>query len=52
MSDPHPRDMAEALKWAVSKAQQEAKTCEMTRLMHLPALKQALDKAEREARRS
>jgi len=52
MSSPHPNDTAEALKWAVKKAEEAAKDDEIVRLMHLPALKHMRDEAEREARRS
>lgn len=46
----HPNDKLAALDWALAKAREAALSDEIVRLMHLPALQQLRDEAQREAR--
>lgn len=50
MSQPHPQDTNAALEWAVKQAEAAAKTDELVRLTHLPALRSLRDQAARDSR--
>jgi hypothetical protein len=50
MSQPHPQDISAALEWAVRQAEAKAKTDDLVRLMHLPALRSLRDQAVRDSR--
>lgn len=50
MNTLHPNDKLAALDWALAKAREDAKTDEIVRLMHLPALQALRDDAQREVR--
>ena len=45
----HPNDTLGALDWAVGKAEQDAATDDLVRLVYLPALREKRDEAKREA---
>jgi len=52
MPSPHPSDTAAALEWAVKQAKETAKTDDIVRLTHLPALQSLHDQAVRDSRAS
>ena len=46
----HPNDRLAALEWALARAREAAKTDDLVRLTHVPALQELRDEAQREAR--
>lgn len=47
----HPNDTIAALDYAVRKAEQDAATDDLVKLVYLPALREKRDEAQKEARK-